>query len=63
MADFQLTLTVEEREFLVGLLESAHKETLVEEHRTRAPMYREHVVHQGDLISGLLGKLGQPTKK
>lgn len=63
MVDFPLTLSNEERELLVHLLEDARKETLIEEHRTRAPTYREHVVHQGDLISGLLGKLGQPTKK
>jgi len=63
MAELQLTLTAEERTFLVGLLEAAQKETRVEEHRTRAPSYREHVVHQGDMITALLGKLNEPAKK
>lgn len=63
MADSQLTLTAEERTFLVGLLETAQKDTRIEEHRTRAPTYREHVTHQGELIAGLLSKLGQPPKK
>ncbi|MCI0361174.1 MAG: hypothetical protein L0211_22060 [Planctomycetaceae bacterium] len=63
MAESQLTLTVEERAFLVSLLETAQKETRIEEHRTRAPTYREHVVHQGDLIAALLGKLREAAKK
>jgi hypothetical protein len=62
MTESQITLTAEERTFLVGLLETAQKETRVEEHRTRAPSYREHVLQQGDLIAALLGKL-QDTKK
>ena len=59
MADVQLTLTAEERECLVGLLEAALKETRVEEHRTRTPSYREHVVRQEDLIAAVLRKLGR----
>jgi site-specific DNA-methyltransferase (adenine-specific) len=62
MADAQLTLTTEERQYLVGLLETTLKEVRVEEHRTRTPSYREHVVHQEDLIKSVLGKLGQPAK-
>jgi len=63
MAESQLALTAEERTFLVGLLETAQKETRIEEHRTRAPSYREHVTHNGDLIAALLGKLNEPPKK
>jgi hypothetical protein len=59
MAETQLTLTADERDFLAGLLELVLKDTLVEEHRTRKPIYREHVVHQEGLISGLLSKLGK----
>lgn len=59
MTDLQLTLTNPERECLVELLERALKETRVEEHRTRAPTYREHVIQREDLISSLLSKLGQ----
>jgi hypothetical protein len=61
MAEIQLTLTPEERQFLVNLLEVALKDTRIEEHRTRKPSYREHVLHQEDLIVALLGKLGQPA--
>ena len=62
MADFQMALTAEERELLVGLLESSLNRKLVEEHRTRAPSYREHIVREEEIITGLLGKLGQPPK-
>ena len=57
MAELQLTLNVEEREYLVGLLENLLKEKRVEEHRTRGPSYREHLLHQEDLLAGLLSKL------
>jgi hypothetical protein len=59
MAETQLTLTDEERAYLVGLLETVLKDTRIEEHRTRTPSYREHVLHQEDLILALLSKLGQ----
>jgi hypothetical protein len=60
MAELQLTLTAEEREYLVSLLELALKDARIEEHRTRTPTYRELVLHQEDLIVALLSKLGQP---
>jgi hypothetical protein len=60
MTESSLTLTVEERDFLVSLLESTLKNARIEEHRTRTPTYREHVLHNEELISGLLKKLGQP---
>jgi hypothetical protein len=62
MADLQLTLNSEERDFLVGFLEVALKDTRIEEHRTRTLSYREHVLHKEDLITALLSKLGQPPK-
>jgi hypothetical protein len=58
MAETQLALSTEERELLVNLLESSLKRTLVEEHRTRGPTYREHIVQQEELMEGLLRKLG-----
>jgi len=61
MTDLQLTLTAQEHEYLVGLLEARLKDTRIEEHRIRTPSYREHVVHQEDLIVGLLKKLGHPA--
>jgi hypothetical protein len=61
MNSLELTLTIPERECLVELLERALKETRVEEHRTRTPTYREHVVKREDLIASLLAKLGQPV--
>jgi hypothetical protein len=62
MGEQQLTLTAEERQYLVGLLENTLKVTLVEEHRTRAPSYREHVLHNEEIIQAVLKKLQQsPT--
>jgi hypothetical protein len=60
MAESQLTLTDEERAFLTGLLELTLKDTRIEEHRTRTPSYREHILHREEVIAGLLRKLGRP---
>ena len=62
MVEIQVTLSGEEREYLVEFLETALKNTRVEEHRTRTPSYREHIVQKEELIGGLLRKLGQPAK-
>jgi hypothetical protein len=59
MAEVSLTLTPEERDFLVSLLNTVLKETRVEEHRTRTLSFREFVVHREELINALLGKLGR----
>jgi hypothetical protein len=59
MADSQLTLTAEERQFLVELLEMVLKDTQIEEHRTRTLSFREHIVHREEIIASLLGKLGR----
>jgi hypothetical protein len=58
MSDMQLTISGEEREFLSSLLETVLKETRIEEHRTRAPSYREHIVRKEELILSLQNKLG-----
>jgi hypothetical protein len=60
MADTPLTLTADERKFLADLLQHARMETLVEEHRTRTPSFRELVQQRGAVINALLAKLGQP---
>jgi hypothetical protein len=59
MADFSLTVSNEEREYLVKMLESLLKETRIEEHRTRTPSYREFVLGDESIIEGLLQKLGR----
>ncbi len=59
MADTSLTVTNSERAFLVGLLEQTLQDKRVEEHRTRAPEYREHVLKQEEQITSLLKKLGK----
>jgi hypothetical protein len=61
MAESQLTLTTEERDYLVALLQTSLNERRVEEHRTRTPNYREHVLREESLIAGVLAKLGQPS--
>jgi hypothetical protein len=60
MGETQLTLTAEESQFLAGLLEAALRDVRVEEHRTRAPTYREHILHREALMAHLLAKLGKP---
>jgi hypothetical protein len=62
MAESSLTFTSEEREFLMDLLKFTLKNALVEEHRTRAPSYREHVLHKEELINSLLVKLAKPAE-
>jgi hypothetical protein len=59
MADTQLTLTAQEREHLVDLLEAALRETKIEEHRTRTPSFREVVVQKENAIASVLKKLGK----
>jgi hypothetical protein len=61
MTDAQLTITADERSFLVELLQTQLKDTRIEEHRTRTPSYREHVLKREDIIETLLQKLGQPA--
>jgi len=60
MNELLLTITPEERDYLVGLLEVVQKNKRIEEHRTRSPIYREGVLHQEELIAALLSKL-QPV--
>jgi hypothetical protein len=62
MAELQLTLSNEEREYLVRVLESALKSHRIEEHRTRSPSSRETILREEDLIGQVLAKLGQPPK-
>lgn len=62
MTEIQLTLTVEEREYLTNLLDGVLKEKRIEEHRTRAPSYRQQITHEEDTILALLGKLGRPAR-
>ena len=57
MSDMQLALTTEERDCLTELLEESLKNTLLEEHRTRTPAYRDHVVRREQLIRSMLAKL------
>lgn len=58
MPELSLTLSDEERKFLVELLEVVMKDTQREEHRTRVLSYRDHILHREHLIAALLGKLG-----
>jgi hypothetical protein len=59
MAETQLNLSQPERQYLAELLQSERKDTRVEEHRTRSPSYREHIVQREDVIRGLLAKLAE----
>jgi hypothetical protein len=57
MAEQQVTLTGDECQCLVELLETTLKDVRVEEHRTRTPSYREFVLHREKLIQEMLKKL------
>jgi len=61
MSELRLTLSAEESQYLVALLEATLKDALVEEHRTRTPTYRQDVLHRGEVIRSLLAKLRQPN--
>ena len=58
MTDLHLTLTDEERAFLAEFLQRTLKDMRIEEHRTRAPSYRERIIEREDLVNQLLHKLG-----
>jgi hypothetical protein len=62
MGDTQITLTADERSYLVQVLESALKNHRVEEHRTRAPSYREQILQEEKILEQLLAKLGHTPK-
>lgn len=62
MADFQMTLTAEERQFLSEFLKQLLHDTRIEEHRTRTLSYREFVVEREKVIEALLAKLGPPPE-
>jgi hypothetical protein len=61
MPESSYCLTMDERNLLVELLEATKKETLVEEHRTRSPSFREHITKREELIESLLSKLRAPA--
>ena len=58
MTETQLSLNAGERDCLVELLKEALKGFRVEEHRTRAPSFREHILAREKLITAILQKLG-----
>jgi hypothetical protein len=55
-----LTLTEEEREYLLNFLEQTFREALVEEHRTDAFDFKEYVRHKEAILKGLIDKLRHP---
>lgn len=59
MESFQLTLTADEREYLLRVLDLKRKGDNVEMHHTDARAYREQIKQEIALIEGLLSKLGK----
>jgi hypothetical protein len=55
-----LTLTQEEREPLLRILEQVLREKRVEVHRTEAPEYREYVLREEALLDRLVEQLRGP---
>jgi hypothetical protein len=60
MTEVPLTLTAEERAFLLRLLEAVLGETRVEVHHTHfSPEFREQVLREEKMVRGLLEKVRQ----
>jgi hypothetical protein len=59
-AGLTLTLTEEEREQLLLFLEQALRDKQIEEHRTDALAFKEHVRHQEALFQSVIDKLRRP---
>jgi hypothetical protein len=59
MAEFQISLTPDERQILSEILAQVLKAKRVEEHRTEAPTFREAIVQQERALERVLGKLNQ----
>ena len=57
MANVQITLSPEERQYLLRILETAIGESRVEAHRTHTPDFRERVHEEQNLLKNLLSKL------
>jgi hypothetical protein len=57
MMDTQVTLTRDEKDYLVRLLQNAIGEVRVEVHHTHTPQYRERVLDEEKLVRGLLAKV------
>ena len=57
MPDFQLTLTDDERQYLLELLNAEIGDTSAEVHHTRSSDFRERVRAQKDLLRELVAKL------
>jgi hypothetical protein len=52
-----LTLNEEERTQLLLILEQKLRDTLVEAHRTEAPVFREHIERRASVLERLIDKL------
>jgi hypothetical protein len=57
MNEIQLTLSAEEKELLVSLLEREISQRLIEEHRTRKPSYRQYIQRDEAILQAVLKKL------
>jgi hypothetical protein len=57
MADIHLSLTGEERNLLVEILDSELKEKRVEERHSATTDYKQVVAHEEEILGGILQKL------
>jgi hypothetical protein len=55
--EFAMTLSEEERAHLLKWLEQRLKDKLIEEHRTDALNYKEHILHEEAILKKLIDKL------
>ena len=59
--EISLPLSTEERDYLLNHLESVLGDTRVEVRHTRTSAYRAKVLHEEELLRGLLDKLRGPA--
>jgi len=57
MSQVNLTLTNDERDYLVRMLQKALEDVRVEVHRTHTPDFRAQVQNEEELVRGLLAKV------
>jgi hypothetical protein len=59
MPDIQLTLSEDERQYLLQFLNDQVGDTRVEVRRTDSPKFRDRVLAEEQLLQGLIAKLQQ----
>jgi hypothetical protein len=57
MPEFQLTLSEDERQYLLQFLSAQMGDTRVEVRRTDSPKFRDRILAEEELLQGLIARL------